>query len=197
MYTTSVFQILNRAGMPGQQRPVDHLLTEIRLPLQGSEFYMALDSNSSDDTFVIMLHWLQMHFNIGSWPNFVEYYRIPKTALLPGQSFGFRSKNTFYHRIVGYAFISYFESQLPKIEAKHGKDRSKWQGVVNFARIIRNGFAHGGHLKIDNPTAPPETWRNWTYDKSNSGQEFFMTSDGLAIGDIILLFEDLHQELYA
>jgi hypothetical protein len=97
---------------------------------------------------------------------------------------------------VGSAFVNYFEVQLPTIVAKHGKDRTKWRGVVNFARIIRNGFAHGGNIKIDDPAAPPETWRDWTYAPSNTGQEFFMTSDGLAIVDIILLFEDLHRDLY-
>jgi hypothetical protein len=89
MYTTTAFHILNRAGMPGQQRPAEHILLDIRRPLQYSGFCMALDANSSDDSFVIMTLWLQMYVNVGSWPNFIEYYRIPKSSIQPGQSFGY------------------------------------------------------------------------------------------------------------
>lgn len=196
MYTKTTFHVLNRDGMPGQQRDAKDVLQDIRWPLQYSGFYIALDSNAANDSFMIPTLWLQTSINVGSWPNFIEYYRIPKLDIIPGQSFGFKSQNTFYRQVVAAAFINYFESQLPQIKNKYGTKREQWKGVVNFARIIRNGFAHDGKIKIDDPKFLPETWRNWTYGNANTGDEFFMTTTGLAIGDIILLFEDIHNDLY-
>ena len=92
-------------------------------------------------------------------------------------------------RIVGSSYVNYFESQNTSLKKKHG-DAINWTSELNFARHVRNGFAHHGTFKIDGNV--PGHWRKWTVDKSNNGQSVMRSPsnpNGLGIGDVIRLME--------
>lgn len=42
-----------------------------------------------------------------------------------------------------HAFIAYFEKNVDAIFAKH-RGKRRWPSALNFGRIVRNAFAHGG-----------------------------------------------------
>jgi len=44
-----------------------------------------------------------------------------------------------------HAFIAYFEKNVDAIFARH-RGKRHWPNVLNFGRIVRNAFAHGGNV---------------------------------------------------
>jgi hypothetical protein len=151
--------------------------------------------NSCDETFAVPLLWLQAPINLGGLLNFIELYRVPKSTHDEGGNFEMpKSGFPFTRMIVGSSFANYYSSQLAEIEVRFGTNPQKWPEVLRFARAIRNGFAHGGTLDIRGTSNV--SWKIWTFGPSDNGKEFYFTPGGLNIGDIVLLFEDIDQELY-
>ena len=69
----------------------------------------------------------------------------------------------------------------------------KWPETIRFAWVIRNGFAHGGKLKISDPALRPVTWKIWSFDHQEDGQRFLSEPGMLGIGDVITLMQDFDQ----
>lgn len=93
------------------------------------------------------------------------------------------------------SFISYFESQRGVIENKYTRQVENWPMVWNFARVVRNACGHGGVIRIDNPKADAVMWRNYRYDHGDNGKSVLYGKDGLSTVDVILLFEDMHDQI--
>src|SRR5260221_310250 len=58
--------------------------------------------------------------------------------------------------IYEHAFLSYFESVHDHIKGRYGKV-ARWPMELNFGRVVRNAFGHGGNVRID--SGPPVVWR--------------------------------------
>lgn len=85
-----------------------------------------------------------------------------------------------------HAFITYFAKNEVAIRASHGA-KARWPGVLNFGRIVRNSFAHGGTLNItDNITGQ---WRGLNYSSTVNGRRVLYND--LSSGDLTLLMLEM------
>ncbi len=130
------------------------------------------------------------------WPaRFVEFTEVPYydgslEQLNPG-AFAL-SSSSFFHTIeliTQSAFIRYYETLVPEVEDKFGSDPQRWPSVWNFARVIRNAFAHGGKIYFQKPISPIVSWKTQTYSPSDNGRQI-MGKD-ISHGDIILLMAEM------
>lgn len=96
-------------------------------------------------------------------------------------------------RLLEIAFVHFFESIRGKIESKYKKDCSKWPMILNFARVIRNAFAHGGRVHFDSQRAEPIIWKSLTYSPGNEGRRILF--EDMGIGDIFKLMEEVDSEV--
>lgn len=90
-----------------------------------------------------------------------------------------------------HAFISYFENVHDLIIDHHGDAPAAWPEPINFGRIVRNAFAHGGTIDIRNANAAAVTWRGVTYSAAQNGRQV-MYQD-LTAGDVTLLMFDVDE----
>lgn len=88
-----------------------------------------------------------------------------------------------------WAFVSYFESVRPEIEALHGTDPYQWPGVCNFARVVRNAFSHGGEIYFSNPGSQGVCWSTLTYSPADNGRQILYRD--VTPVEIVLLMEDV------
>jgi len=87
------------------------------------------------------------------------------------------------------AFVHYFETVGPVVEQNHGTDPRNWPSVWNFARVVRNAFAHAGQITFRNLTAPSVSWRSLLYSPADNGRQI-LYQDVTAV-EIILLMEEM------
>jgi hypothetical protein len=85
-----------------------------------------------------------------------------------------------------HAFIAYFENNRPAIKKRYGRV-SNWPSVLNFGRIVRNAFAHGGTIDIRDSTS--ETWNGLSYSQSANGRQILYND--LSSGDLTLLMIEM------
>lgn len=96
-------------------------------------------------------------------------------------------------RLLQSCLLTYFEEHRSLIEAKYGTDPWKWPMPWNFARVVRNAFAHGGVLTYQNPSSKSVTWRALSYDPSQSGRQIIFMD--LSFVEVVSLMEDLDELL--
>ncbi len=103
------------------------------------------------------------------------------------------STMTYTIEVLGGCFTQFWDKVAPLAEAKHGTDLSKWPAVLNFARVVRNSFAHGNRIHFQNPNANPVFWRSIQYAPSDNGRIVLFNDMGLA--DFVVLFEEVADAL--
>lgn len=91
------------------------------------------------------------------------------------------------------AFVHYFETVRPVVEQNHGADPHNWPSVWDFARVVRNAFAHAGQITFQNPAAPSVAWGSLSYSPADNGRQI-LYQDVTAV-EIILLMEDMDTEV--
>lgn len=50
---------------------------------------------------------------------------------------------------------------------------TNWPTQLNFARIVRNAFAHDSIILIQNTNNAPVTWKHLTYGPADNGKNIF------------------------
>ena len=85
--------------------------------------------------------------------------------------------------IVEHAYVTYYENVVDQIVARHNAVPNR-PATLQFARTVRNAFAHGGTINITD-ARPTGTWGGLTYTAANNGRRI-MPND-LAAGDVVLL----------
>jgi hypothetical protein len=100
--------------------------------------------------------------------------------------------NLFQQKVIGSAFVTFFESRKDKIETKYSKDLSKWPSVLNFARVIRNAYSHKGQIHFLNPAAASVSWRTLTYSPSDNGKSIHTE---IFVPEIIALMKEVEQQI--
>jgi hypothetical protein len=85
-----------------------------------------------------------------------------------------------------HAFITYFAKNEAAIRARHG-GKLHWPGALNFGRIVRNAFAHGGTLNITDNI--PGQWRGLSYSATANGRRVLYND--LSSGDLTLLMLEM------
>jgi hypothetical protein len=88
-----------------------------------------------------------------------------------------------------HAFVTYFEKNCADMRAKYGGKKS-YPDALNFGRIVRNAFAHGGKLNIKDGI--PGTWGGISYSERDNGRQVLYND--LSSGDLTLLMIDMDAE---
>jgi hypothetical protein len=90
------------------------------------------------------------------------------------------------------SFVYYFETQKYDIKQKYGSE-SKWPEPINFSRIVRNAFAHGGKLYFETPTSRNGNWKGYHYSPADNGK--VILPGDLGVPEIILLMKSVDSML--
>jgi hypothetical protein len=96
-------------------------------------------------------------------------------------------------RLVGDAFVSYYERHLDAVEAKWVEKRSEWPEVWRFGWAIRNACSHDGKIHFSGQGSKPVMWRNLKYDFNDNGRPVLFND--LTGVELILLMEEMDAEL--
>lgn len=85
-----------------------------------------------------------------------------------------------------HAFVTYFAKNEGAIRAKHGRKKN-WPDALNFGRIVRNAFAHGGTLNITDGISA--NWGGMRYSQIRNGRRVLYND--LSAGDITVLMLEM------
>lgn len=176
------------------ERSLEEWVSYIR-PVMDPNHFLTLEARSLNQVLIFYPFWMITPISLNGWPQQIVYQYMPST---PGKSHFIidSDKNTrIISRIIGSSFISYYESQIDSIKAKHGDGCQTWPDALNFARHVRNGFAHGGAFYIPNPHSPTVNWRIWQLDPTWNGRRVLFEPGPLGPGDVICLMEEINRLL--
>lgn len=121
------------------------------------------------------------------WPTKIELTEDASVHVSGGPRIG--SIKGIMATSLGAAFVRYFETRHDEIRARYGEQPYSWPSELNFARVIRNAFAHGGRISFQNPNAGPVNWMGITYSPADNGREIVFQDIGLV--EPILLMEEI------
>lgn len=125
----------------------------------------------------------------GKWPASVRYDEEPLPVPPPTLPHRIRGFGRLHVTMIQSAFVQHFESVRDQIEARHGGDPYRWPQPLNFARVLRNAFAHGGQIDIRSATAPPVVWRGLWYTVADNGRSVLYQD--MAPADVIVLMREV------
>lgn len=123
------------------------------------------------------------------WPTDIYLDDKPLGNAAPSFPLWLTGLQGLHGSIIGSAFIHYFETMRPILEQNHGTDPRNWPSVWDFARVIRNAFAHAGQITFRNPAAASVSWRSLSYNPADNGRQI-LYQDVTAV-EVILLMEDM------
>jgi hypothetical protein len=124
-----------------------------------------------------------------TWPTEIRLAEFPLSMLQGNQSGRITSVARIAAALLESSFIRYYEQQKVAVSLKYGADARAWPDDWNFARAVRNAFAHRGAINFDNPKASSVHWRNLSYSRKDNGR--IVTFTDITPVEIILLMEDL------
>lgn len=134
-------------------------------------------------------HSLMEILTANKWPTKIEFEAHPIINPTPVYPLLLTGLQVVHGAMAQSTFVHYFESVRPLLENKYGTDTHKWPNVCNFARIIRNAFAHGGKINFQNPIASSVQWKTLNYDPSDNGRQILYQD--LTSVELILLMEEM------
>jgi hypothetical protein len=87
----------------------------------------------------------------------------------------FENQDTFYfiRKIISGCYLTYFEKIKNGLMQKYGTNTTNWPTQLDFARIVRNAFAHDNIITIQNPNNAPVIWKHLTYGPADNGKNIF------------------------
>lgn len=124
------------------------------------------------------------------WPTRVIIDETPIAQVTPTYNTWLTGLQGVHGSMISNAFVQFFEANRECIESQFGTSTQGWPSVWNFARVVRNAFAHGGTINITNAKSPPVSWRGLAYDANRNGRQL-LYNDFTAV-EIILLMEDMN-----
>ncbi|MEX1208659.1 MAG: hypothetical protein WEE36_08705 [Acidimicrobiia bacterium] len=137
---------------------------------------------------------LTRHLAANTWPDSITIYdnlatvRAPKGPPLTGSE-----HQKLVRQMVGGPLIRYYETYIPQVLATHGTDPTNWPEPWDFARVVRNAFAHKGTIHFESATARSVSWHGLVLSPSMNGHEILFPI--LGIGDILLLMIEMDTAL--
>ena len=108
----------------------------------------------------------------------IEYEAYEKTVenlLEVTNAVVFNNQDTFFfiRKVMAGCYLTYFDKIKDDIVQTYGSNNSDWPSELNFARIVRNAFAHNSLITIQNPNAAPVSWKHLTYAQQDNGKDIF------------------------
>ena len=182
--------ILSNHPQKFNKRSLQEWISYIR-PLKDFEYPFSLEEISTESFLVFYPASIITHIGLNGWPDVIKFLSLPANDAPKTFSINSHENLNIQSRLVGASFVNYYASQVERIELKYGEPNDNWPPQINFARHVRNGFAHGGSFNISNPNTPIVCWRNWKIDYQKNGKQVLFGENGLGIGDVIRLMEDV------
>lgn len=127
----------------------------------------------------------------GGWPERLEVDERPLDSTIPERFSRMSGTRRFYAVQIAHTFVHYFESTVSLVRNTYGTNPAQWPAVWNFGRVVRNAFAHGGRINIQNPAVPPVTWRSLTYAYSDNGRE--IVYQDMTNVELVILMDEMDQ----
>lgn len=136
-------------------------------------------------------HLMMQALSSNSWPVEIMLEDVPLAHPGPSHPFKLTGLQGLHGSMIESAFVHYFETVRPVIETKYGNNPYGWPTVWNFARVVRNAFAHKGEITFINSAAQSVSWKTLTYSPSDNGRQI-LYQDVTPV-EIILLMEEMDQ----
>lgn len=124
-----------------------------------------------------------------AWPPEV-HLTIHESGDPPSGSPDLTVVQTLMSSLYEHAFISYYEKNSDEMHAKYG-GKKNFPDALNFGRIVRNAFAHGGKLNITDRI--PGAWGGIVYSEKDNGRQVLYHD--LSSGDLTLLMVDMDAQI--
>jgi hypothetical protein len=126
----------------------------------------------------------------GRQPRFLKVVKKPISTAPPDHPIKLRNVQLMMSRLVGDAFVSYYERHLDAVHEKWGKESDgKWHCVWHFACAIRNAISHNGKIRFKNPKHHAVHWKSLQYSYADNGRQVLF--DELTGVELILLMEEM------
>lgn len=90
-------------------------------------------------------------------------------------------------------FVDFYENAKHSVERQYGNGYEHWPPIWNFARVVRNACAHGGHLHMVGQNPRPVSWHHLNYNQALNGRQ--IVGYDLSVGDMLVLLFELGDEL--
>ena len=94
--------------------------------------------------------------------------------------------------IYEHAFVAYFERVRDRIEARFGRI-ALWPDTIDFGRVVRNAFAHGGTVNISSGSREGSAWRGRSYTIADNGRQVLYND--ISSGDLTVLMLEIDELL--
>jgi abortive infection bacteriophage resistance protein len=106
----------------------------------------------------------------------------------------FENQDTYYfiRKVIAGCYLTYYEKIKDTITQLYGPDPLHWPSELQFARVVRNAFAHHSLITIKNANVPPVNWRHLTYGSQDNGRNIFTD---LYVVELIDLMKDIEPKL--
>jgi hypothetical protein len=93
-------------------------------------------------------------------------------------------------RLVGDAFVSYFERHADAVVARWGKERlGQWPMLWRFGRAVSNALVHNGCIHFTSSASPAVEWHGLRYGFGDNGRPvLFKELRGV---ELVLLTEEM------
>jgi hypothetical protein len=122
----------------------------------------------------------------------IETFERPnvKIECVPNSTY-IKHSDTFYfiRKMMSACFVIFYEKAKDIFVKIYSTDSSQWPPELNFARTVRNAFAHDGKIAINNLKAPAVYWNGVTYSPSDNGKSIY---DDFFIVEIIDLMDTIN-----
>lgn len=130
----------------------------------------------------------------GRQPSFLTLVKRPINPSPPEHPIFLSKIQLMMARLIGDAFVSYYERHLDAVEKRWEKEwKGKWPSVWKFAWAIRNACSHNGKIYFKTKSHPAVQWRTLTYDFNDNRRPVLF--DDLTGVELILLMEEMDAEL--
>lgn len=130
----------------------------------------------------------------GNQAAFVRVIKRPINPSPPKHPIFLPNVQILMARLIGDAFVSYYERHLDAVEARWGREsHGNWPMVWWFAWAVRNACSHNGKIYIKGRDHPAVNWRSLKYEFNDNGRSILF--DDLTGVELILLMEEMDVEL--
>jgi hypothetical protein len=130
----------------------------------------------------------------GKQAEFIRMIKRPINPSPPKHPIFLPNVQVLIARLVGDAFVSYYERHLDAVEARWGREAQGNRPMVSwFAWAVRNACSHNGKIYIKGRDHQAVQWRNLNYDFNDNERPILF--DDLTGVELILLMEEMDSAL--
>lgn len=128
-----------------------------------------------------------------SWPDQIIYEEEQLPTPPPTKPYKLVTVGRLHALLMQAVFVQFLEGARGEIEQKYGTAPQLWPAPLDFGRIVRNAFSHGGTIDIRNSNASPVSWKGLRYGPADNGRQVAYMD--LAAADLIVLMREMNEAI--